>query len=337
MVVTGGMRVQKFNWDMMTQFVFPEQYGVVEEVVSVDIKPIWQQIETEDSVRLVGIYHIAAVARFNPNELPETCDGTLIEELDFEGNNGYFEYGLPLEVDLPRDKVAYDCSPQVSINDVSYFVYDGSNCTFKWDVDCQFDESVEGGLFQFEQPTPIEFSQIPLPEKPVFQEAIPVSEQTPEVPENPAYEQPESPLIEVAPSYEDFLPKEEESTFTEEIRFGGTDGIFPEETSIEEGQPPEETTEETPDLNVSEQFEAPEQLDTADESPSLKAKPSVEVGESQVIEEQESEEQVTQASQNKEKVVEAKNQYFPTDADDFYNELTESYTLLDIPNKSYRE
>ena len=323
--------MQKINWDMMTQFVFPEQLGVVEEVVSVDVKPIWQQIETEDSLRLVGIYHIAAIARFNPNELPETSDGTLIEELEFEGNNGYFEYALPLEVDLPRDKVASDSSPLVSINDVSHFVYDGSNCTFKWDVDCEFDETVEGALFQFEEQAPVEFQQIPLPEKPVFQETLPVSEETPKVPVN---EQPERPLIDVAPSFEDFLPKEE-SPYTEEIQFGGTDGIFPEQSIIPEGQPPEETTE----VNFSNTDEAEDSLGIADDSPSLKAIPSVDVSDGTMIDDniEIKMEEPTAERIEIEKVVEAKNQYFPTDADDFYNELTESYTLLNVSNKSYRE
>ncbi|KGR74423.1 hypothetical protein [Ureibacillus sinduriensis] len=339
--------MQKINWDMMTQFVFPEQLGLVEEVVSVDIKPIWQQIETEDSVRLVGIYHIAAVARFNPDELPEYSDGTLIEELEFEGNNGYFEYALPLEIDLPRDKVAYDCTPDISVNDVAHFVYDGSNCTFKWDVDCQFSEVVEGGLFQFEQQSPIEFDQVPLPEKPVIEEVVSVHEEGAEeshlqgvasefeaISEEPANEQVDAPPIEVAPSYEDFQ-SQEETTETEEIHFGGTDGIFPEETSFTEGQPPIEEVNEEEDAITLE-----DALGKADESPSLKAEPSsYDVSDATLVEsiaEQKVEEPKLEKI-DKEKVVEARNQYFPTDTDDFYNELTESYTILNVSNKSYRE
>ncbi|MDI7740679.1 hypothetical protein QMK38_01585 [Lysinibacillus fusiformis] len=312
--------MQKINWDMMTQFVFPEQLGVVEEVVSVEIKPIWQQIETEDSVRLVGIYHIAAIARFNPDELPESSDGTFIEELEFEGNNGYFEYAMPLEIDLPRDKVAYDCAPEVCINDVAYFIYDGSNCTFKWDVDCQFDEAVEGGLFQYEQPAPIEFQEPPLPEKPVLQETAPISEAIPQV---PVFEQQE-PLIEVAPSYEDFQT-EEESPFTEEIHFGGPDGVFPEQPELSKEQltSPETVPEGQP----------------LEESPNFEESPSYDVSEGTVIEDIEEnkiEEPVLEQNE-KEKVVEARNQYFPTDTDDFYNELTESYTILNVSNKIYRD
>ena len=316
--------MQKINWDMMTQFVFPEQLGAVEEVVSVEIKPIWQQIETQDSVRLVGIYHIAAIARFNPEELPEYSDGTYIEELEFEGNNGYFEYALPLEVDLPREKVAYDCAPQVRINDVAHFIYDGSNCTFKWDVDCEFDESGEGGLFQFQQqPTPV-------PERPVYEEAVPLPEIVPPevIAEAPVNQQPEEPLIEVAPSYLDYLT-EEQASFTEEIRFGGVDGIFPEQL-------------QAPDELIASAVPPAEGQASADrivESPNLQEEPSYGVSDSTVIEdidEQKIEETIV-AENEKEKVVEAKNQYFPTDTDDFYDGLTESYTILNVSNKIYRE
>lgn len=323
--------MQKINWDMMTQFVFPEQLGLVEEVVSVDIKPIWQQIETEESLRLVGIYHIAAIARFNPDELPEYSDGTLIDELEFEGNNGYFEYALPLEIDLPRDKVAYDSSPEVCVNDVAHFVYDGSNCTFKWDVDCQFNEAVEGGLFQFDQQVSIELEQPPLPEKPELQETASVPEAIPVV---PVYEQQDVPPIEVAPSFEDFQSKEESSD-VEEIHFGGTDGIFPQEPAFTEGQPPEETDHEIENSTM--QLE--DSLDKAEESPSLKDEPRYDVSDSStiVLNDEQTNEELKLEKNDKEKVVEARNQYFPTDTDDFYNELTESYTILNVSSKNYRE
>ncbi|MFJ8237287.1 hypothetical protein ACIQ34_16410 [Ureibacillus sp. NPDC094379] len=133
--------MQNVNWEMMTQFVFPEDLGIVEEVISVNIKPRWQQVETDESVRLVGIYHITAVVRFNPSHLPQYCEGTLIEHLEFDGNDGYFEYALPLEVDLPREKIAQLNKPELFVNDVNFFVYDGSSCTFKWETKCVYEEA----------------------------------------------------------------------------------------------------------------------------------------------------------------------------------------------------
>ncbi len=111
--------MQNYNWDLKTQFVFPEEYGLVEDVVFVDIKPRWQLIETEDSLRLVGIYHITSTVRFDPYELPEYSEGTLIEHLELNENDGYFEYALPLEVNLPKEKVPIGCNPEILIENTS--------------------------------------------------------------------------------------------------------------------------------------------------------------------------------------------------------------------------
>lgn len=285
--------MQNINWEMMTQFVFPDQCGCVEEIISVDIKPIWQQVETDDSVRLVGIYHIAALARFNPQETPQYCEGTLIDQVEFDGNNGYFEYALPLEIDLPREKVALQNQPQVCVNDVSFFVYDGSSCTFKWEVDCKFEESVEGALFKHE---------------PIV-EPIPVLEE---------------------PSLE---TTDEEPKVTEELRFGH-DAIFPEQPNLPEQKIESLYTEgqTVPDQSsYIESYRAYQPIVESDRT--VKTEPDFVFSRGTVenVEEQ-PDGQAKVKEQKKEKVVES-NQYFPTDTDDFYNELTESYTILNVSNK----
>lgn len=312
--------MQNINWEMMTQFVFPEQCGIVEEIISVDIKPIWQQIETDDSIRLVGIYHIAAVARFNPKETPEYCEGTLIDQLEFDGHDGYFEYALPLEVDLPRDKVAEKNQPQVCVNDVSFFVYDGSSCTFKWEVDCEFEESVEGALFKHE-PT---VEPMPVLEKPSLPESSSKKEELKFTHEEAAQQEP---------------------IVTEELRFG-YDAIFPEqpklpelETVMEEDKNTVEslnsvgqTVPEEPSYVEEYKFVEPI-IESSSSSSSMKMAPEFELSRGTVEEIEEPQASQPKVSeQQREKLVES-NQYFPTDTDDFYNELTESYTLLNISNK----
>lgn len=88
--------------------------------------------------------------RFNPAIKPNFSEGTLIEYIDLQGDEGYFEYSLPLEVDLPKEKVAQTSQLELHVEDISLFVYDGSSCTFKWEVNCTFDEPVAGALFQVE-------------------------------------------------------------------------------------------------------------------------------------------------------------------------------------------
>ncbi len=143
--------MQNYNWDLRTQFVFPEEFGIVEDVVSVDIKPRWQLIETEESLRLVGIYHITSTVRFDPKELPEYSEGTLIEHLEVNGDAGYFEYALPLEVNLPKERVPQGCVPEILVQDIHYNVNGGSSCVFSWDVCCAVLESTDETIEQEEE------------------------------------------------------------------------------------------------------------------------------------------------------------------------------------------
>ncbi|SOC36436.1 hypothetical protein [Ureibacillus acetophenoni] len=134
--------MQNYNWDIKTQFVFPEEYGLVEDVVAVDIKPRFQLIETEESLRLVGIYHITSTVRFDPHELPEYSEGTLIEHIELNEDDGYFEYALPLEVNLPKEKIPDGCHPELYVENVNYDVSTGSCAAFNWDVSCIIPEPV---------------------------------------------------------------------------------------------------------------------------------------------------------------------------------------------------
>lgn len=138
-VVTGGMYLENYQWEGITQFIFPEEVGCIDEVVSVNVKPQWQQVDSEDSLRLIGIYHIQSVIRFNSNKVPNYSEGILIEHLDFDGNEGYFEYAYPLEVDLPKELVNKG-KPRLEVSNIQFFVLDGSCCTFRWDVQCIIEE-----------------------------------------------------------------------------------------------------------------------------------------------------------------------------------------------------
>lgn len=127
--------MENYQWEGITQFIFPEEVGSIDEVVSVNVKPQWQQEETEHSLRLIGIYLIQSAVRFNNKELPNYSEGILIDTLEFNGNEGYFEYAYPLEVDLPKELVKTG-KPRLEVSNVQFFVLDGSCCTFRWDVQC---------------------------------------------------------------------------------------------------------------------------------------------------------------------------------------------------------
>ena len=84
---------------MQQQFYFPEEIGVAQKVTNYSIVPIWEKSPVKESVRLKGIYRITATILFEKGLC--ACEGILIDDLDVNDGAHYFEYGSPLEVDLP--------------------------------------------------------------------------------------------------------------------------------------------------------------------------------------------------------------------------------------------
>lgn len=147
--------MEKFQWEGITQFVFPEHIGSIEEVVSVDVTPKWEHHKSEESLQLKGIYHIQAKVRFNRMQVPNYSEGILIEHLQFDNNVGYFEYAYPLEVDLPKE-IADKGTPKLKVSNVQFFVLDGSSCVIRWDVQCEFEsdkveQPIESSIKRFHQ------------------------------------------------------------------------------------------------------------------------------------------------------------------------------------------
>lgn len=127
--------MKNITWDMAEQFTFPVGLGAIEEVVSVKVTPQWEQSDDGQSIRLSGIYHIVASVQFNPVQQVEQVDGTYIEHIDLEHSTGYFEYALPLEIDLPSNKVVGPIKLEVS--DIKA-LNDTASCQFVWQVQCDF-------------------------------------------------------------------------------------------------------------------------------------------------------------------------------------------------------
>lgn len=133
--------MKTITWDMVEQFTFPVGLGAIEDVVSVQVTPQWEQSEDGQSIRLSGIYHVMASVQFNPVRQVEQVDGTYIEHIDIEQSTGYFEYALPLDVDLPSDKVIGPIT--LAVNDIKTSS-NAASVQFMWQVQCDYtDPQVE--------------------------------------------------------------------------------------------------------------------------------------------------------------------------------------------------
>ncbi len=93
------------EWTLSETFQFPASAGSVTEVNEVKVTAGYQDDQTEDAVRLSGIYHIAANVTLAEKAVEGPADSAegaiMIDDVEIEGVNGYFEYAVPLEVDLP--------------------------------------------------------------------------------------------------------------------------------------------------------------------------------------------------------------------------------------------
>ncbi|WP_342511073.1 hypothetical protein MKY34_12595 [Sporosarcina sp. FSL K6-1522] len=93
------------QWTMEEVFIFPEHAGLPAGVKSLKVTPGFTEKRTEDAVRLTGIYHVAANVEFAEGERAEGIpDATIfIDDVELAEDAGYFEYAVPLHIDLPPE------------------------------------------------------------------------------------------------------------------------------------------------------------------------------------------------------------------------------------------
>lgn len=133
--------MEKKQWSMQENFYFPEHAGVPTGVQSVTVTPRYTEERTEDAVRLTGIYHIAANIEFDEGPRAGEWDDSfiLIDDVEVDGKDGYFEYAVPLNIDLPS--IAE--SPLEIVTTHATGKSDGQGTYgVVWNVECTYTEAV---------------------------------------------------------------------------------------------------------------------------------------------------------------------------------------------------
>lgn len=123
--------MKEVKWQMQEHFSFPTHLGKVKEVSTFTVTPQWDKEELVDSVRLTGIYHITASVQFEQGESEQV--GIFIEDVDLDAQVAYFEYALPLEIDLPKAQYK---ELAVNIVDTNAVAHQKGGAEFVWDVQC---------------------------------------------------------------------------------------------------------------------------------------------------------------------------------------------------------
>ena len=137
--------MNQVNWQLQEVFYFPESFGVPTGASRIEVKPQVEFQEVKGVCSLYGIYHIAANVSFQPGECEHhgTSEWISIEDLDVSGENGYFEYAVPLFVELPPTYVHGNKIPEIELSDIKANVTDQNALKVEWQVTCSYEKPVE--------------------------------------------------------------------------------------------------------------------------------------------------------------------------------------------------
>ena len=129
------------QWQMQESFNFPASTGMPTGVEMVKVTPRFTIDRTDASVRLTGIYHLAVNVEFDGEVGVQPDDEAVIfiDDVDRQGDTGYFEYAVPFNIDLPPE--ADDPLNIITTNAVCEPNGQGAIGVI-WDVECSYREVV---------------------------------------------------------------------------------------------------------------------------------------------------------------------------------------------------
>ena len=133
-VLQGGIFLSLTKkWEVEEVFTFPLELGCVKEGKKINVQVNWEAQELIGVIHIRGIYHITAKVRFSLEEQAHLSPGTLIEHIDLEGDEGYFEYAIPFSLELPNGQLK-----DLRVEDIKTTCQDSLHIA--WQVICVYDE-----------------------------------------------------------------------------------------------------------------------------------------------------------------------------------------------------
>lgn len=133
-VLQGGIFLSLTKqWEVEELFTFPLELGCVKEGKKINVQVNWEAQELMGVIHIRGIYHITAKVRFGLERQEQFSAGTLIEHIDLEGDEGYFEYAIPFSLELPNGQLK-----DLRVEDIKTTCQDSLHIA--WQVICVYDE-----------------------------------------------------------------------------------------------------------------------------------------------------------------------------------------------------
>ena len=129
------------NWNVKEQFCFPESFGMPKGVKSLNVTPQYIHRQVEDAVEVQGIYHITCEVEFDREKVASytPSDFTQIDDLDLEGEVGYFEYAVPM-YEIIDERIQSHSEPVVSLKEIESKTED-KGLEITWSVNLEYETS----------------------------------------------------------------------------------------------------------------------------------------------------------------------------------------------------
>ncbi|MFD1203982.1 cell envelope integrity protein TolA [Sporosarcina contaminans] len=139
--------MKNIEWKMEEVFYFPPEIGLPKHTDTIRVKAGFTEKRSEEAVRLTGIYHIAAKIDFEEGQRAEDLSDSYvyIDDVELDGQKGYFEYAVPLHVDLPAEVQA---PLQLTAKDVKTTIDDQGAFKIVWNVNCSYVDGREDKLVE---------------------------------------------------------------------------------------------------------------------------------------------------------------------------------------------
>ena len=133
-VLQGGIFLSLTKkWEVEEVFTFPLELGCVKEGKKINVQVNWEAQELMGVIHIRGIYHVTAKVRFGLERQEQSSAGTLIEHIDLEGDEGYFEYAIPFSLELPNGQLK-----DLRVEDIKTTCQESLHIA--WQVICVYDE-----------------------------------------------------------------------------------------------------------------------------------------------------------------------------------------------------
>lgn len=144
--------MEKVNWSFQEVFYFPESFGTPKRTSLVEVKPQFVFQQNDGYCCLNGIYHISVNVSFEPGVCNHHAisEWVSIEDLDMNGENGYFEYAVPHSIELPPEYKQGQKFPELSISNIQPIITDDKTLKIQWDVDCSYEKEKKEELSPLE-------------------------------------------------------------------------------------------------------------------------------------------------------------------------------------------